>query len=431
MRALILATSLAFSDVPADVLERDQLVAEVLASNPTLDAARQAWRAARAEPAQVTSLDDPMVRYQLAPLSIPGLSDAPFGQEVMITQPLPFPGKLAHRGAAARAEAGAVRADVDDARLSLALLASLLHADYFENAQALAVNEEHRALLTAIRGALQGRFEAGAESLQAPLGAELELVNVERDRVRLMSARDVVITRINELLHRPPAAPLPPPAALPAVDVARDDLDVLVAEAVASRPDLAALRARIAAAAARVDSARAEWWPDFSVAASYNSMWPGLPHQFMIGGSIEVPLQIGRRAAAVEQAESRRRQADAELLSLLDAVRAEVAAERRRTLEAREIVRLFDERTLPLAQAAVDAARAGLEPGRTSFLALLDAERALRSAKLDRAAAVAAQHRQIARLERALGRAPTPAAGEGHGPAAAGEGFMPSRGDEP
>lgn len=391
-------------------LQREALVAAVLARNPSLDAAREGWRAALAEFPQRTALADPMASYALAPLSIPGLAgDVPFGHEAMLAQAVPFPGKLALRGAAALAEADAMRAELEEMRLMLALMASMLHAEYFANARELAVNDEHRALLEAIRGTLRARVEAGEESLQGPLGAELELIALERDRVRILAARDVLVARMNELLHRRPTEPLPPaPSALPRTEreVAIATADALVDEAMKNRPELAATYARIKAAAAEVDMAKAEYWPDFAVNASYNSMFAELPHQFMVGATVDIPIQLGRRDAAVEQAESRRRRDDAELLGRIDAVRADVETERRRLLEALAVLATFDERTLPVAQAAVDAAQAGVVTNRTSFLELLEAERALRGAKLERAQAIAAIEVARARLDRAVGRAP-------------------------
>lgn len=386
-------------------LTRPSLVAAVLANNPSLDVARQAWRAALAEFPQRTALADPMASYGFAPLSVVG--DVPFGQQVMISQAFPFPGKRELRGAAALAEAEAMRGDLEETRLALAMMASMLHAEYFENARALEINDEHRALLLAMRAALQARFEAGDESLQGPLGAELVLADVERDRVRVLAARDVLLARINQLLHRAPNALLPPaPAQLPAAELADATPQALLKEAVERRPELSAVRARIKGADAEIAMAKAESWPDFSLNTAYNSMSADLPHQFMIGGTIDIPIQLERRAAAVEQAEARRRRTDAELLVALDAVRTEVETERLRVLEARAVLDSYDGRTLPLARAVVDAAQAGVQTNRTSFLELLEAERALRQAKLERAAAAAALQAQVARLERALGRTP-------------------------
>src|SRR5688500_15958691 len=51
-------------------LDRRALVAAVLARNPSIDAARWAWRASLSRYPQETALEDPMLEYSLAPASV-------------------------------------------------------------------------------------------------------------------------------------------------------------------------------------------------------------------------------------------------------------------------------------------------------------------------------------------------------------------------
>ena len=54
----------------APALDRAALVRAVLARNPGLEAMRAAWHAAAADVRSAGTLDDPMVTYEVAPLSI-------------------------------------------------------------------------------------------------------------------------------------------------------------------------------------------------------------------------------------------------------------------------------------------------------------------------------------------------------------------------
>ena len=101
-------------------LEREDLVAAVLARNPSLETARQGWRAALARYPQAKALEDPMLTYELAPASIAS-DDVRFGQSFKLSQNLPLPGKRGLRGAVAVAEAEAETAWKAAAILSLAL----------------------------------------------------------------------------------------------------------------------------------------------------------------------------------------------------------------------------------------------------------------------------------------------------------------------
>src|SRR5437868_1174145 len=69
------------------------------------------------------------------------------GYRLDISQKYPWCGKLALRGANARAEAGAARSEVEDTRLELVETARSAFYDYYLVGRALAVNEEGIRLL--------------------------------------------------------------------------------------------------------------------------------------------------------------------------------------------------------------------------------------------------------------------------------------------
>ena len=93
-----------------------ELVAQVVARNPTVAQMAAAAQAAAARYPQVTSLEDPRAGGFVGPASI-GSRDVDFAYRVEVSQAFPFPGKLALRGEGARHEAAAAVADLDDARL--------------------------------------------------------------------------------------------------------------------------------------------------------------------------------------------------------------------------------------------------------------------------------------------------------------------------
>ena len=80
----------------------DQLVTEVQARNPSLQAASLAWRAAANRYPQVVSLDDPMFTYMMTPTNGLG-ADNGGGWMVQGAQKIPWAGKRALRGSAAAA----------------------------------------------------------------------------------------------------------------------------------------------------------------------------------------------------------------------------------------------------------------------------------------------------------------------------------------
>ena len=386
-------------------LDRQSLVRAVLARNPSIEAARASWRAALARYPQETAIDDPMLSYSFAPLSIAG--DASFGQVIQLSQNLPFPGKRGLRGDVALAEAEAAKGDLETTRLHLALMASKLFDDYYVVARALEINAEHGRLLSDLKKSAEAQYTAGRASQQDPLQAENEIAHLQHEGVVLESERDVVVAQLNGLLHRAPHLPLPPPPAeLPTAESPEASVASLEKRALERRPEVEVERARIRAAEARIASAEREYFPDFGLMASYNSMWAMPEHQWMLGASVEIPIQRSRRAAAVDEAEAHLAAARSALARRADEVRVEVASARRRVLEARHVVRLHRDRLLPVARAQVEAARAGFIAGTNDFSTLVQAEKNLRSVELRHRMAQAELFRRLADLSRAIGVPP-------------------------
>lgn len=389
-------------------LERAALVRAVLARNPNLHAARYAWRAAIARYPQVTALDDPMLGIGISPRSIDSNAVDPAPQ-IDLSQKLPFPGKLRLRGQAALAEAEAMAQDHAAVELRLATMASLLFDDYYLASRALEINAEHIALLEEFQRIATARYETGEASQQDPIQAEVELTHALHRDLVLGTNRRITIEQINALLHRGMGAalpPAPPRMAIPASDHHGEDAAMLTERALEDRPELAAADARIEAEASRVDLARREYFPDVTVLGSYNRRMPREDVQGFVGVQLAVPIQIGRRRGALEEARARLEQARSRRRALEDEVRLSVQTGADRLAESRHVVRLFRDRLVPAAEDQISAARSGFETGRNSFLALIDAQRNLRNVELGYEQALADLGHRRAELDRSLGRLP-------------------------
>lgn len=365
-------------------LRRDAVVRAVLVRNPDIGAALHAWRATLEREAQRDVLPDPRVEYTFAPLSI-GNADVRYGQIITVRQDFPFPGQLSLRGAVVLAEAAAARDDYQTVRLELALMASRLYDRLYALERALEINTEHQTLVRDVRAVTLDQLAAGRATQAEPLRAELELHRVELDRVRLVAEREVVVARLNGLLHRRPESALPPTPARIEVEAgsplpSTEDLQTL---ALAARSELHAAERRIEAREAARDVASSERRPDFGVMASYNSMWQQVAHQLMVGVSVVVPLHFAAARAAVREQESLTEVERARRETLVDRVRVEVQEARANIERARESLRLLATQMLPTARDQLDAAHAAYVSGRGPLEALIDAERSVRTLTLE------------------------------------------------
>ncbi|MGH7434038.1 MAG: TolC family protein, partial [Polyangiaceae bacterium] len=389
------------------VLDRASYVRAVLRRSRSIESARQGWRAAIARVRQAGTFDDPMVSLEVAPLSI-GSPSARLGWTGMVSQKLPWPGKLSLEETVAKAEADAQRSDYEAARRELALTASLLYDDYFVAARSIEINAHHVELMRSMHAAALAQLEVGRASAQDPLQAEFELTHMEHDTVILASKRDVTVAQMNELLHRDPALPLPPPSKdLPiAADSGVSAPGRLEADAVEHRPDIAGARQHARAEEAKAERAGREAYPDVTVSTSYNSMWDMPEHRWMVGLSFNLPLQSARRGGAIDEADAMRAQYDAEAARMADVARTQVVVATKQLDEAGHVLHIFDERLLPIARQQVDAARAAFIASQAPFVSVVDAEKNLRGVELDYQVAQADYDRRRGELDRALGRMP-------------------------
>jgi len=386
----------------ATVLERRPLIEAVLARNPSIEAARQGWHAAVAEAGGAGSLDDPMLSYEMAPLSIPG--DMRFGQSVRLSQRLPFPGKRGLAADVAAYEAEAMRGDYRAAQLAIAAMASDLYDDYFVVARAQEINAHHRGLLEQMKQTAEARLAAGRGSTQDSLQAEVELGHLEQDELALEAERRAIVASLDGLLHRAADAALPPPPSeLPPPVEPRDEPE---ATALDRRPEPAAARARIRASDAAIALAKREAYPDLELMTSYSTMWGAPEHRWMIGVALNLPIWRDRRNADVDAARARRARAEAELDRAGDDVRVEVT---RAALEAREsfhVVHLYAEKLIPAARDELDAALAGLVTDQNDFSTVIAADREVRDIELAAHRERAQLSRRMTALDRAAGRIP-------------------------
>jgi outer membrane protein, heavy metal efflux system len=389
----------------ASVLERSALIEAVLARNPDVQAARAAWRRSLSRVPQAAALDDPMVSYSIAPLSITGAM--PLGQRIEIEQKLPITSRRALAAEVGLAEAEAARNDVDAVRLRLAAMASTMFDDYYVADRALEVDAHHRGLLEQMRASAQAQYTAGRAAQQDPLQGDVELAMLDRERLMHETERKVIIAGINGLLHRDPGAALPPaPKQLVIPEDDKLDAAALTEIALRQRPELRGQDARIRRGQVAGELADRTAIPDVGVMASYDSMWDMPEHRWMLGVSVEVPLARGRRDAARDEAQAETDEARHQRERMADEIRVEVRVAFERVAEARAALAIYEQRMLPAARAQIEAARVGFVADRNEFQVVITAERGLRHVTLEIERARADVHRRLAELHRALGRLP-------------------------
>jgi outer membrane protein TolC len=118
---------------------------------------------------------------------------------------------------------------------------------------------------------------------------------------------------------------------------------------------------------------------------------------------VVIPLQRGRRDAALEEARLRRSQYEARLEALQIEIRAETNELENRLNEDEKALALYQDVLVPQAETTLEATLSAYTTGRTDFLDLLDAQRMLFDLRMDYEETYADYVRTGARLRRVLG----------------------------
>lgn len=377
---------------------------DVLARNRSVQAMIASWRAAAQRYPQVVSLEDPMFGFMVGPASW-GSAQVDDGYMIEARQKLPWPGKRQLRGQEARAQTTAARFDIRDAQLQVVQAAKLAYFEYYLVRRQLELNSQNRRILGQLRDTARTRYEAGQVTQQDVLQAEVELADTERRQIELERMNRVARARINTLLLQPPYLELPPPASVLPEPFELPPAEVLHQIALESRPDLAALSARVRAEQAAVNVAQRDFYPDVEAVGRYDAFWQPNEDDLrpQVGLNMNVPVYRERRQAAVREASFRTSQRRAELQQRVTDVQFEVQSAFEQVEESRRAVALYENKFLPAAEQNVSAASTNYSSGSATLLTFIQAQSQLINLRERHQQAIADYHIRLAQLERVIG----------------------------
>ena len=378
------------------LVEAEKLLAE---RGRELLAARRAVEAAGAQRISAAARPNPTLSLNSSSISNnPGTGSGPPNQWridtiLRIDQPFERGNKRELRMEAAEGLERAARGDsLDVLRTQLAQLRGAYY-DLKQAEEKVAILGETAQLFGRTLAAAQSRLKAG--DLAA---ADVARVQVDHERAQndfrssqadLARARLTLAYMIGEDRGAPDlraADPWPERLRPDAAQVER-----AIEQSAETRPDVAAARARVAAAEKLRDLAKSQQTRDVTIGAQYER-YPGSVPVDSIGFGISVPLFTGNDFSGdIRRAEVDRYSA----LDALDRVRVVAGNDIRRAASdltaAAERLERYDSTLLDSAQRSAQAAEFAFQRGATSVLEVLDARRTLRAVRLE-ALAVRTEH---------------------------------------
>lgn len=363
------------SRTPAESLA--SLLAEAEHSNPQIQAARNAWDAAKQVPTQVSTLPDPEISVQHMSVGSPrpfsGYTNSEMANIALgFSQEIPYPGKLRLRGQIASKEADAIKERYESVRRAVLVD---LKTRYFRLSfltQKLSILQEDGNLLRPIEQSAEARYRQGMGSQQDVLQAQLEQTRLLRETTATQLEAETIQAQLKQALNRPQSSQdirVEPLAETPLAYTYQQLLDA----ARSSNPDIGMARRMAERDQLKVDLAHKDFYPDFAL--SYMWLRPD-PSQYRaryeISFGVRIPLfQSRRQKPALAQARLEKDRAQNEY----EAQSQQVASDLRQQLavaqKSADLLRIYSDGLMPQARAELQAGMAAYQSNREDFQALL------------------------------------------------------------
>jgi outer membrane protein TolC len=373
--AMVLAAFSMAAQTPDATVSLRALTGEAVKSNPEILAAQKRYEAARQRPTQASSLPDPMVSLGYSsvgnPLPGAGLGSQPQANAgVMVSQEVPFPGKLKLQGDMASMEAQAEFQQYQAVQLEVV---SRLKQAYYRlqySYAALDLLAHHRELFQALQQLAVDRYAGGVATQSDVFRAQTQISILQTRVVRMDQERRAREAEINAVLNRAAGTPIGRPEELKSKESAVT-LDELLTAARKNSPLLARGQKIIERSNLAVNLAKKEYDPDFTLNAGYYSMG-SMGTMYELRADVKVPLYFWRKQSAgvaeqtmgVTAARHDYEAADQSLrFQIQDAFQSAEASAK--------LMKIYSETVAPQASLALESSVLAYGEGRVDFLSVI------------------------------------------------------------
>jgi len=391
-------------------LKLSEAVAEALEKNPEIQLLRRRLEVVSARSKQAPYLEDPEIAFQLGgvPLSNPTSFNKSDTNLIGIRQKLPFFGKLGLKEKIAQQEVRVTEQELHAKEREIISMVKMAYADLFMAQKASEILREQLEIMRTIIRATEARYQVGRVTQQDVFKALLEQSEIMNQLITVEAESSAAQAKLNSAMYRPQRSKveLPGDLAAPSADFNLPGLDDL---ALTNRPQLKGAQEEIVRSERMYEMAeRNRKFPDFMVGWDYWRMPTEMKkdrYAAMVNITIPFsPWTIGRRNYEVEESLAEIRAARANRDVMRNMTLREVSESQAKVQAARRSITLFNEGLLTQAELSFRAALSAYQTGRVEFVALLEAQRALREARMGYYKATVGFIQNLADLERVIGK---------------------------
>jgi outer membrane protein TolC len=365
----------------SQALDVTQLVQVALEVNPQVRAARERWESAEHSIKQAYAPNDPQISYTNGDSAGDGFSRTSY-HTLLVSEAFQFPGKALLQGSQARRSAEIARlmyqATIRDIRAAVEISYYQLVLD-----SALAgVNAENARNLEQVLKVTQIAYSANRVTQTDFISAEFDLAAARQLQLLYQTYTANDETALNQLLSRPPGAPLDFERTLKFAPL-KIPLDTLADRAAGLRQEIlgASLSERNSSTA--LELAKMEYLPDFTVSYFFDhyllaSAAPApnrtQDHSWVIGANMPIFFWL-KQNEDVARARNNLEASRYDLVSIKNQTAAAVTSLYRAAQYGYQTAILYRQSLIPLADEDFEVALTAYQSGKISFVALAAALR--------------------------------------------------------
>ena len=390
-------------DLPTVTLEA--LIAEVLAQNPQIQAARDNAEAKRSRILPAGTLPGPTVGFQTMGDIIPPTlqkGDPSSGRYYSIEQEVPFPGKLGLKKKMAAEEADAEQWNAEQIRCQVIADLKAAYYDLCFVHKSIEVVEKDSKLLQDVVQTAEARYRVGGGSQADVMRAQVELSKLF-DRLAVLEQRKALAeAQLNNLLYRQDGTPFGKPAEYEKSSL-KYTLDQLLQMAKVSSPKLRSQEKEIRRSEYAAKLAEREYYPDFAFGFTYVER-DRQPEMYGLMVKAKLPLYYWRNQRNELQASRKslsgvKKQRD----SMMSGIGYEVRNAYIVATTAEKLVTLYGSNLIPQAKLAVESNFASHHVGGMEFQSLLESLVTLLDYQLKYYESLTDYQKMLAQLEPMVG----------------------------
>ena len=394
-----------------DTVRLADLVEQAYSYNPSIQQARESWRATVENYRITTGYPDPQLMVTWFPEPIETRL-GPQDWNAQISQMIPFPGKLSKAGELVAADARIARLKLDMAVKETLLAVRESYFELWYIRQAKTVTEQNARLLDHIRKISETAHADNRATLTDVVKAQSQSGQLQYDALLLEELEQTEMVRLNGLLNRPPESAVGR-LETPVLSPLSADVETIYGLAEANQEEILMAQVGVDKGDTKVSLARYQNLPDFKVGFFYAGIGePDGPVQPRDAGrdaiglqaGISIPLWFGRNNSRVNKAMAEKAMARAEKTVRVNAVRTKIRTLFFKARNAQRIVSLYETDLVPQAARSMELAEVWYREGESSFTDFIETQSVWYNFQLALARAKADYGINLARLERMAGR---------------------------